>query len=152
MLETIALSEDGERLEVRVKVDSSLLRTGYYRIKLVADVTGEQLEWPLVDWAQNETGLSVEISNTDVIAWETLMQTLTRYGRARNSIPGYFKHAWGSYTGKDYQGVDVPDFPQVYKAPNLERLLNQIRSAANLENAPLIRCTFDVFVSEIIEP
>lgn len=152
MLETIAWSEDGERLEVRVKVDSSLLRTGYYRIKLVADVTGEQLEWPLVDWAQNETGLSVEISNTDVIAWETLMQTLTRYGRARNSIPGNFKHAWGSYTGKDYQGVDVPDFPQVYKAPNLERLLNQIRSAANLENAPLIRCTFDVFVSGIIEP
>lgn len=151
-LETIAWSGDGERLEVRVKVNRSLLNSGYYRLKLVADVTGEQLEWPAVDWAQNDAGLSVEISNTDVIAWETLMQTLTRYGRSRNSIPGNFKHAWGSYTGKDYQGVEVPDFPQVYKAPNLERLLSQIRSAANLETAPLIRCTFDVFVSEILLP
>ena len=151
-LESIAWSEDGSRLEVRVKVDHTLLKSGYYRLKLVADVTGEQLEWPLVSWAQDGTGLSVEISNSEVIAWENLMQTLTRYGRSRNSIPTTFRHAWGSYTGKDYQGVEVPDFPQVYKAPGLQRLLEQIRSAANLETAPLIRCTFDVFVPEIIAP
>ena len=148
----IRWSQDGSRLEAEVKVDHTRLRSGYYRIKLVAEVTGEQLEWPLVSWAQNDTGLSVEISNGDIVAWQTLMDVVSRYGRERNTIPSQFTHAWGSAEETTYKGVDIPDFPQVYKAPGLSRLLGQLRDAANLETAPLIRCTFDVFVPEILQP
>ena len=80
------------------------------------------------------------------------MDVVSRYGRERNSIPSQFTHAWGSAEETTYKGVDIPDFPQVYKAPGLSRLLGQLRDAANLETAPLIRCTFDVFVPEILQP
>ena len=151
-LEGLRWSSDGSRLEAVVKVDHTRLRSGYYRLRLVAEVTGEQLEWPLIPWAENDTGLSVEITNGDIVAWQTLVDVVSRYGRERNSIPSQFTHAWGSAQETTYKGVEIPDFPQVYKAPGLNRLLGQIRDAANLETAPLLRYTFDVFVPEIILP
>lgn len=142
----IALSEDQATLQATVTIDGGMLKPGYYRVRVYADASGAQLSWPAVGWTEDVTGLSVEISNGQITAWESFSNVLTRYARDEAIVPKQFNHAWGSYNDKGYEGVAIPDFPPVYRALHLSRLFTQLRSAALVDTAPYIRCVFDVFV------
>lgn len=151
-LDGLRWSEDGATLLATVNADRAKLSGGYYRLRIVADVSGEQVSWPAVDWTQDDTGLSVEVTSAQITEWESFMQVLTQYGRERGAVPKQFDHAWGAVVDKPYQGVDIPDFPPVYQALYLNRLFTQIRQAANLDTAPFIRCVFSVFIKDAVLP
>lgn len=72
--------------------------------------------------------------------------------QAAENVPKQFDHAWGPATSKPYQDVAIPDFPPVHRALHLQSLVQQLREGANVENVPLIRCVFDVFVADMPEP
>lgn len=96
--------------------------------------------------------LGTEITNSQISTWEAFTQHLYRYGRRLKNVPKQFDHAWGPATSKPYQDVAIPDFPPVHRALHLQSLVQQLREGANVENVPLIRCVFDVFVADMPEP
>ncbi|HNW86030.1 MAG TPA: hypothetical protein PKJ47_03740 [Candidatus Limiplasma sp.] len=136
----------GDELVCSVQANGKALQTGYYRLRLSADVTADQVTWEQVPWIDGEDSLSVSITDADAYAWETFTAAMTEYDRDAKGIPKMFQHAWGSYTDKLYHGLRVPDFPPVYKAFALRELTGQVRAAAASDTSPLIRCAFEVFV------
>lgn len=143
-LDSITL--EGDALRVTLRVDGSLLKTGYYRIQLSADATGEQVAWAPVSWIDGAESVSVSVSDVQLYEWETFTVAMAEYESQAKSLTRMFQHAWGGYTDKLYHGLRVPDFPPVYRSPRLAELVAQLRAAAAAEVSPLIRYTFEVFV------
>lgn len=141
----VTLSGDGGTISATVTADRALMTAGYYRLRVVADVSGEQLSWSAVGWTEESAGLNVEITNGQIVAWENFTALMTREARDLSRIPRQFEHAWGEYTSRGYQGEGIPDFPPVYQALHLTRLFNQLRDAANVRTVPYIRCVTDLF-------
>ncbi len=130
-----------------VAVDGAALKPGYYRLRLSADATGEQVAWESVPWIDGADSVSVSITDAEVYAWETFTAAVTQYDRDAKGLPAMFKHAWGPYTDKLYHNLRVPDFPPVYKSVHLSELAAQLRDAASADTSPLIRYVFEVFVA-----
>ena len=148
-LTDIHWNEENGQLEVNLQVDHTKLKSGYYRLEVEANLSGRQILWPKVEWIDR---LGTEITNSQISTWEAFTQHLYRYGRRLKNVPKQFDHAWGPATSKPYQDVVIPDFPPVYRALHLQSLVQQLREGANVENVPLIRCVFDVFVADMPEP
>lgn len=140
------IAEDGGRLVVTLAVDGDLLHTGYYRLHVAADATGEQVAWQAVPWIDGAESVSASVSDAQVYEWETFTTAMTEYDRDSKSLPRMFQHAWGPFTEKLYHGLRVPDFPPVYRSVRLKELFAQLRAAAASDVSPLIRYTFEVFV------
>ncbi len=140
------IAEEGGRLVVTFAVDGGLLRTGYYRLHVAADATGEQVAWQAVPWIDGEQSVSASVSDAQVYEWETFATAMTEYDRDSKALPRMFQHAWGPFTEKLYHGLRVPDFPPVYRSVRLKELFAQLRAAAASDVSPLIRYTFEVFV------
>ncbi len=148
-LTDIHWNEENGQLEVNLQVDHTKLKSGYYRLEVETNLSGRQILWPKVDWIDR---LGTEITNSQISTWEAFAQHLYRCGRRLKNVPKQFDHAWGPATSKPYQDVAIPDFPPVYRALHLQSLVQQLREGANVENVPLIRCVFDVFVADMPEP
>ncbi|MEG0995970.1 MAG: hypothetical protein RSH26_03335, partial [Clostridia bacterium] len=108
-----------------------------------ADLTGEQLTWPSVEW---ENRLNTTITKEQIAAWEAFTAMMTQYDRDAALVPKQFQHAWGAAGSRAYHGMPIPDFPPVYLAPGLSELAEQLRAAANVREVPCVRYVFDVFV------
>lgn len=143
-LEGIALQND--TLVLTLRVTGSLLKTGYYRLRVAADATAEQVAWAQVPWIDSEDSVSVSISDAQVYEWEIFTVAMTEYDRETRGLPRMFQHAWGGFTDKLYHGLRVPEFPPVYRSLRLAELAAQLRGAAAAHVSPLIRYTFEVFV------
>lgn len=148
-LTEIRWNREKGQLEVNLQVDHVKLKSGYYRLEVEASLSGKQILWPKVEWIDR---LGTEITNSQISTWESFTQHLYRCGRRLKNVPKQFDHAWGPATSKPYQDVAIPDFPPVYRALHLQELVQQLREGANVENVPLIRCVFDVFVADMSEP
>ena len=148
-LTDIHWNEENGQLEVNLQVDHTKLKSGYYRLEVETNLSGRQILWPKVEWIDQ---LGTEITNSQISTWEAFTQHLYRCGRRLKNVPKQFDHAWGPATSKPYQDVAIPDFPPVYRALHLQSLVQQLREGANVENVPLIRCVFDVFVADMPEP
>lgn len=146
-LKAVELSDDGATLLAAITVDGAKLRPGYYRVRVCADLAGEQVSWPSVPWIDGENSLSVSVLNEQIAAWEGFTALMTEYDRDTQIIPKQFQHAWGPVSEKGYHGAVIPDFPPVSRALWLKELFSQLRSAANVRLSPYIRCVFDVFVT-----
>lgn len=142
-------SEDGTELLATIEVDKNKLKSGYYRVEVEASAGERQVSLEKVEWAQNNGGLSVEISSREIVAWETFSQYVKKTGARLQNVPRQLDHAWGSAENGSYRGEPVPDFPPVYRAPHLQQLLEQLRDAAGVESVPFARCVFDAFVSDM---
>ena len=148
-LTEIRWNREKGQLEVNLQVDHAKLKSGYYRLEVETSLSGKQILWPKVEWIGQ---LGTEITNSQISTWESFTQHLYRCGQRLKNVPKQFDHAWGPATSKPYQEVAIPDFPPVYRALHLQELVQQLREGANVENVPLIRCVFDVFVADISEP
>ena len=148
-LTDIHWNEENGQLEVNLQVDHTKLKSGYYRLEVETILSNKQILWTKVEWIDR---LGTEITNSQISTWEAFTQHLYRYGRRLKNVPKQFDHAWGPATSKPYQDVAIPDFPPVYRALHLQSLVQQLREGANVENVPLIRCVFDVFVADMPEP
>lgn len=137
------LRQSGDALEVGVAIDGSLLRPGYYRVLLTADLPRSQISWEDAPWVSE---LNATLTNEQISAWESFTQLITQYDRNTPNVPRQFQHAWGAATGSAYHGTPIPDFPPVMRAPGLSALVDQLHAAATVERLPLIRYVFDVFV------
>ena len=137
---------EGGALVVTLQVSGAQLKTGYYRLHLAADATGEQVAWATVPWIDGDQSVSVSLSDAQLYEWETFTVAMAEFDSQAKSLPRMFQHAWGGYTEKLYHGLRVPDFPPVYLSPRLQELAAQLRSAAASDVSPLIRYTFEVFV------
>lgn len=137
--------EDGV-LACAVAVDGSRLLPGYYRLRISADVTGEQVAWESVPWIDGPDSVSATVSDADAYLWEAFTAAAATYDRDTKGLPKMFQHAWGGSTDKLYHGLRVPDCPPVYRSIHLQELAGQIRSAAASDTSPLIRYAFEVFV------
>jgi hypothetical protein len=142
----LSIELEGDTLLATLRVDGSLLKTGYYRLLLAADATGEQVAWAPVDWIDGDGSVSVSVSDVQLYEWETFTVAMAEYESQAKSLLRMFQHAWGGYTDKLYHGLRVPDFPPVYRSLRLSELVTQLRAAAAAEVSPLIRYTFEVFV------
>ena len=142
-----SLSLDGRTLTALVDVDGAKLQAGYYRLRVVADISGEQLTWSPVAWIDGGESLGVSISNEQIAQWESFTALMAQFDRDTQNVPKQFQHAWGPVPARSYHGMAIPDFPPVYRAPGLAELFSQLRSAANVEESPYVRCVFDVFVA-----
>lgn len=142
-------NEENHCLEAELQVEREKLKSGYYRLEVETELSGQQILWPKVEW---EKRLGTEITNSQISTWESFTQHLYRCGRRLKNVPKQFDHAWGPATSKPYQDVTIPDFPPVYRALHLQSLLEQLREGANVENVPLIRCVLDVFVADVPNP
>ena len=148
-LTEIRWNRENGQLEVNLQVDYVKLKSGYYRLEVETSLSGKQILWPKVEWIDR---LGTEITNSQISTWESFTQHLYRCGQRLKNVPKQFDHAWGPATSKPYQDVAIPDFPPVYRALHLQELVQQLREGANVENVPLIRCVFDVFVADMSEP
>jgi len=140
------ITQEGEELVCTVAAKGAALKAGYYRLRLTADVTADQVAWENIPWIDESESASATITEADVYTWETFAAAITEFDRDAKGLPKMFQHAWGGYTEKLYHGLRVPDFPPVYKALHLKELTTQIRSAAASDTSPLIRYAFEVFV------
>lgn len=120
------------------------LRPGYYRLILRADVTGQQLAWPPVDWVER---LNANVTNQQLSSWLSVGEALQKRHKTGGSAPNLFWHAWGDKPGHEYYGVTLPDCPPVYAAPRLKELLSQLQNAAQIDTLPLVYAQLDVFVA-----
>lgn len=143
-LDGIAL-EDGA-LVCTLTVQGAALAPGYYRLRLSADRSGEQVDWQPVPWIDGADSVNVSVTDTQVYTWETFVSAITEYERGSRLLPVMFRHAWGPYTTELYHSLIVPDFPPVYKLVHLSELTSQIRDAAAEGTRPLIRYVFEVFI------
>ena len=129
-----------------LKANGNALKAGYYRLRLSADVTAEQVAWENIPWIDGDQSVSASVTDADAYTWETFTAAMTEYDRDAKGLPKMFQHAWGSYTDKLYHGLRVPDFPPISQALQLRELATQIRAAAASDTSPLIRYAFEVFV------
>ena len=141
-----SITQEGQTLVCRITVRGSALRAGFYRLRLKADVTGDQVTWETVPWIDGEQSVSATVTEAEVFAWETFTAAITRYDRDAKGLQRMFQHAWGPYTEKPYHGLRVPDFPPVYRSVGLSELVGQVRAAAASRQSPLIRYSFAVRV------
>ncbi len=148
-LESIAPSEDGTELVVTLSVSGKLLKEGYYRLQVLADITGEKVNWLPVSWIDGLGSLDATLTNEDIATWEAFSQLADTKEKKDGAVPRYFQHAWGPYTERLYYGMRFPDCPPVYKAIGLKELAGQLRDAATAQESPLIRYVFDVFVDNV---
>lgn len=140
------IAGEGDSLVCTVAVSGAALKPGYYRLRLDADLTGEQVAWEPVPWIDGAQSVSVSVTDAQVYAWEAFTAAMTQFDRDSKGLPRMFQHAWGSYTDKPYHGLRVPDFPPVYRSVRLAELVAQIRAAASSDVSPLVRYAFEVFV------
>ncbi len=138
--------DDGE-LVVSVAVDGGALKPGYYRLRLTADATADQVAWESVPWIDGSQSVSASVTDADVYAWETFTAAITKYDRDAKGLPKMFRNAWGPYTDTLYHGLTVPDCPPVYQSIHLKELADQFRSAAAADRSALLRYVFEVFVA-----
>ena len=142
-LSAVALEDGGNRLTLTVSADEAALAPGYYRVLVSADLSGAQVEWEDVPWA---AGLGARLTNEQISAWEQFAEAVHAYDGDSTSVPRQLQHAWGPVNESGYHGLTIPDFPPVMRAPELNELIAQLRAAANVDEAPLVRYVFDVFV------
>ena len=140
------VTQENGSLVCTVDVKGADLKPGYYRLRLNADVTGNQFDWQPVPWIDGKESVSASVTDTQVYAWETFTAAITRYDRDSKGLPKLFSHAWGSFTDKPYHSLRVPDFPPVYQSVHLSELAAQFRAAASTATSPLVRYVFEVFV------
>ncbi len=139
----VAPEDGGTRLSITVSADEAALVPGYYRVLVSADLSGAQVEWEDVPWA---AALGVRLTNEQISAWEQFAEAVHTYDGDSAGVPRQLQHAWGPVNESGYHGLTIPDFPPVMRAPGLEELIAQLRAAANVDEAPLVRYEFDVFV------
>ena len=139
----VAPEDGGTRLSITVSADEAALVPGYYRVLVSADLSGAQVEWEDVPWAAS---LGVRLTNEQISAWEQFAQAVHTCDGDSAGVPRQLQHAWGPVNESGYHGLPIPDFPPVMRAPGLEELIAQLRAAANVDEAPLVRYEFDVFV------
>jgi len=140
----LSLSADGSTLEAAFTCNAADLTPGYYRILLRADITGQQLSWPEVDWIRQ---WNASITNEQIASWQQMADTLTEYSRQNDNVPTQFWHAYGETSGKIYRETVIPDCPPVYAAPRLSELFTQLRDAARIDSLPFVYFQLDVFVA-----
>lgn len=139
----VAPEDGGTRLSITVSADEAALVPGYYRVLVSADLSGAQVEWEDVPWAAS---LGVRLTNEQISAWEQFAQAVHTYDGDSAGVPRQLQHAWGPVNESGYHGLTIPDFPPVMRAPGLEELIAQLRAAANVDETPLVRYEFDVFM------
>ncbi len=147
--ETLPFTTTGLRLEdgmltAALSADSTGLQPGYYRLLLHADVTGQQLSWPAVDWVDR---LNANVTNQQISSWLQVGEVLQKRHETGGGVPNLFWHAWGDKPGHEYYGIPLPDCPPVYAAPRLAELLEQLQNAARIDQLPLVYAQLDVFVA-----
>lgn len=143
-LASVALSPDGSSLVFTIAADGEKLRAGYYRLSVRADLPGEQIVWETAPWIRS---LDATITNEQVATWESFTQLMTQYDRKSALIPKQFQHAWGPLNESGYHGTAIPSIPPVMLAPGIGELVRQLQEAANVDSLPLLRYTFDIFVT-----
>ncbi|MDD3212472.1 MAG: hypothetical protein PHY64_02305, partial [Eubacteriales bacterium] len=99
---------DGE-LVCTLSVNGGRLKPGYYRLRLTADATADQVAWESVPWVDGPDSVNAAVTDADVYEWETFVATVVEYDGNSSGIPSLLKHAWGSYTDKLYHNLRVPD-------------------------------------------
>lgn len=142
-LSAVTPEDGGTRLSIAVSADEAALVPGYYRVLVSADLSGAQVEWEDVPWAAS---LGVRLTNEQISAWEQFAQAVHTYDGDSAGVPRQLQHAWGPVNESGYRGLPIPDFPPVMRAPGLEELIAQLRAAANVDETPLVRYEFDVFM------
>ena len=142
-LSAVTPEDGGTRLSITVSADEAALVPGYYRVLVSADLSGAQVEWEDVPWA---AALGVRLTNEQISAWEQFAEAVHTYDGGSAGVPRQLQHAWGPVNESGYHGLTIPDFPPVMRAPGLEELIAQLRAAANVDEVPLVRYEFDVFV------
>lgn len=135
---------DGGELTLSMQADASLLKPGYYRVSLSADLTGGMLSWEHAEWISE---LDAAVTNAQIDEWEAFSELLSEYERKRDNPSRGFTHAWGGAENDTYRGVDVPDLPPVTQALWLDELTAQLAEAADVDRIPYLRYVFDVFVT-----
>ncbi len=146
LLKSIGPSQDGRELVAEIAVAGDSLKEGYYRLRLSADLTDEEVDWLPVDWIDGGQAIGVAISNEDIVRWESFTAFLAEKERGKGGVPRSLQHAWGSYTTKPYNGVQIPECPPVERAFGLAELASQLREAATAEKSAFVRYVVDVFV------
>ncbi|MBR3872907.1 MAG: hypothetical protein IKJ26_01935 [Clostridia bacterium] len=117
------------------------LEPGYYHLSLSADYAGH-INWQTAPWVEE---LSCSFTNEQIAEWEAFSRLMTQFERRRENVSRPFQHAWGPATDALYHGTPYPDFPPVDKVPQLSSLVSQVQTAANVQQTPCVRYTFDVF-------
>lgn len=145
-LDRIVPTEDGTELVITISVDGAKLKEGYYRLRVKADLSDEEVQWLPVDWIDGAASLSAAISNEDIVRWESFTALVAQKERPKGTVPRNLQHAWGAYTTKSYNGVQIPEAPPVDKAIGLQELVRQFRMAATAEQSAYVRYVIDVFV------
>jgi len=143
----LSVTQEDGALVCTVAVDGSALKAGYYRLRLTADATGDQVTWESVPFIDGPGSVSVSVTDAEVYAWEIFTAAITQYDRDAKGLPNMFKHAWGPYTDSLYHNLRVPDFPPVYKSVHLAELAAQFRDAAAADTSALVRYVFEVNVA-----
>lgn len=90
--------------------------------------------------------LGVRLTNEQISAWEQFAQAVHTCDGDSGRVPPPASARRGPVNESGYHGLPIPDFPPVMRAPGLEELIAQLRAAANVDQAPLVRYEFDVFV------
>lgn len=120
------------------------LEPGYYHLYLSADYAARAVAWQTEPWVRD---MNATISGEQISTWESFARLMTEHERTRANISPAFQHAWGPEANGKYHGMVYPDCPPVYKAPGLSELVRQLQRAADMEQSPCLRYTFDLFVS-----
>ena len=140
----LSLSADGSTLEAAITCNAADLTPGYYRLLLRADITGQQLSWPEVDWIQQ---WNASVTNAQIASWQQMADALNEHSRKSDNVPNQFWHAYGETSGKLFRETVIPDCPPVYAAPRLSELFTQLRDAARIDSLPFVYFQLDVFVA-----
>ena len=138
---TIASVERVEDTLVFTIQTQESLEPGYYHLSLSADYAGH-INWQTAPWVEE---LSCSFTNEQIAEWEAFSRLMTQFERRRENVSRPFQHAWGPATDALYHGTPYPDFPPVGKVPQLASLVSQVQTAANVQQTPCVRYTFDVF-------
>ncbi len=146
VLEGLSISEDGARLVCTLGVEGGKLREGYYRLRVQAGLTSEEVSWLPVDWIDGPGSLNVTISGDDIVRWEGFSAVISQMEAKRSNITTRVTHAWGPHSTRTYYGSPVPDCPPVERAMGLAELAAQLRAAATAPETALLNYVFDVFV------
>ncbi len=158
----LSVDELETQLTLTVRVDGDKLAEGYYRLQLAVDVPGVVTRWPSIPWIDgylnsdagltDDGSLNADVTADDVYRWETFAEAVARTERQRTYIVEQFRHAWGKYNERPYDGMAIPDCPPVEKLLQARDLINQLRAAATQETQPYVRFTLDVFADNRTEP
>ena len=132
------------KVQIRIGCFPTALKPGWYCVKVIGSIDHKSILRDTPSWVHD---LTASVTDEEVVLWEKFSQTIQKNEKNGRVLPAMLSNAWGAYTEEFYHGVRVPQCPPVWKAFELEELVNQIEEEADIAEIPFLNYELHILIT-----